>query len=217
MDASLVNVGHYAPFITLPLEIIVEILKEFDWHSLLKIRLVRRGYLLLIPQFLFCCQTCKLFSALSRIRDIWISQYHQYAAQHMGFARLEEPLESYSALELERWVLLRRSADVGWGCENTKFSRNRWVSKNLEVWGSCIVPGGRWLLVGSMDGSVETYDLDASILTGKPLIPRGEQDEPQPVHYIAIDIDSQKQSPTLTFNMALLAYLQYSKSWITYC
>jgi len=210
MHSSLVNAVHYTPFTTLPLEIIVEILKEVDWHSLLKIRLVRLSYFPFVLQS-SCCQTCKLLNALSRARGIWMSQHHQYVSQHMQSARLEEPLDSYSAAELERWVLVRRSADVGWRCENTKFSRNRWVSKK-EVAGSCIVPGGRWLLVGDANGSVETYDLDASILTGKPLIPRDEQDEPQPIHYITIDIDSQKQSPTLTFTMAFLACVQHSKS-----
>lgn len=36
--------ARYATFTALPLEIIVEILKELDWQSLLKIRLVRLPY-----------------------------------------------------------------------------------------------------------------------------------------------------------------------------
>jgi len=41
------------------------------------------------------------------------------------------------------------------------------------------------------------------------LIPRDEQDES--VRYIAIDIDLPKQSPNRTFNMVVLACMQYSK------
>jgi len=54
-----------------------------------------------------------------------------------------------------------------------------------------------------------TYDLDATIVTGTPLITRDEQDEP--VRYIAIDIDLPKQSPNRTFNMVVLGCMQYSK------
>jgi hypothetical protein len=169
----------------------------------------------LIVQGSCCCQTCKLLNALSRTRDIWINQHHQYVEHGMRSARLEEPLDSYSAPELERWVLMRRSADVGWRCEHTKFSRNRWVSQ-ANVAGTCLVPGGRWLLVGGEDGGVTTYDLDSPTMMGRSLIMRNDQDEPQPIHRIAIDIDLPKQSPNLTFTMALSPAVQFSKPCRTY-
>ena len=43
----------------------------------------------------------------------------------MWSTRLEQPLNSYSAQELEHWVLVRRSADISWKWKNMKFSRNR--------------------------------------------------------------------------------------------
>ena len=130
---------------------------------------------------------------------MWISQYHQYVAQRMRLARLEKPLDSYSAAELERWVLVRRSADIGWRREDMKYSRNRWVSQ-WHVSSAFLVPGGRWLLVGCVDGSMTTYDLDAATLTGRQLIPRDDQCEPK---LLSIDIDSPNQSPDLTFTMAV--------------
>jgi hypothetical protein len=44
------------------------------------------------------------------------------------------------------------------------------------------------------------YDLDAATIPGRPLI---APDDRLPIHYIAIDMDSPKQSPNLTFTMAL--------------
>jgi hypothetical protein len=128
--------------------------------------------------------------------------------------QLEEPLESYSAQEMEDWVLVRTSADVGWRCENMKYRRNRWI-RQLRTGTSHLVPGGRWLLVGCDDGSVTIYDLDASILLGRPLILPDGEDEPQPVRHIAIDIDAQKQSSNLTFTMVLLPCMQYRKPYHT--
>ena len=97
-----------------------------------------------------------------------------------------------------------------------KFSRDRWVRQE-DVWITCLVPGGRWLLVGGEDGAMTTYDLDSPTMTGRSLITRDEQqDESQPIHLLAIDIDPPKQSPNLTFTMALSPAGQFSKSCRTY-
>ena len=121
----------------------------------------------------------------------------------MRSARLEEPLDSYSAQELEQWVLVRRSADIGWRCENLKFGRDRWIERK-DIWTTYLVPGGRWFLICDMDGTVTTYDLDASTITGRLLIPRDEQDTLKlPMYCIAIDVDSSEQSPNLRFTIAL--------------
>jgi hypothetical protein len=128
----------------------------------------------------------------------------------MRAARLEEPLDSYSAQELEQLVLVRRTADIGWKCQNMKFSRNRWIShEDLTV--TYLFPGSRWLLVGDHYGAMTVYDLDASTLTARPLIPRDDRNELQPIHHIVIEIDPPKQSPNLTFTMALSTAVHYGK------
>ena len=150
-------------------------------------------------------QTCKYLDSISRTRGVWIGQYHQYVAQHVNTAPLEVPIYSYSAEELEHWVLLRRSADVGWRSEDVKFTRKRQINPpdigGNDIGGALLVPGGRWLLVGGIDGSVAACDLDASIITVKPLIPPDE-DNRQRVHFMAIDMKSANQCPNLTFTMA---------------
>ena len=78
-----------------------------------------------------------------------------------------------------------------------KYSRNRWASQ-WQITTAFLVPGGRWLVVGCVDGSMMTYDLDPATLTGRQSIPR--DGEP---NLVSIDIDSPKQSPNLTFTMAV--------------
>lgn len=140
---------------------------------------------------------------------VWISQYRQYIAERICRPRLDEPLESYSVPELEQWVLLRRSADVGWKSEDIKLTRSRWV-KQEEIGGTCIIPGGRWLLVGSY-GSVTVYDLDASNLVERPLILQDAQHK-QRIDRMAIEIDSEQQSPYLTFTLALSPAFYHGKA-----
>ena len=150
-------------------------------------------------------QTCKYLNVISKTREVWIGQYYQYVAQHVRMARLEEPLYSCSAEELERWVLLRRSADVGWMSEDVKFTQKRRINRRDVgkglVGGVFLVPGGRWLLIGGVDGSVAACDIDASTLRVIPLILPDEHR--QCVIFIVIDMKSAKQCPNLTFTMAL--------------
>lgn len=95
-------------------------------------------------------------------------------AERVWPTRSEAPLALYSADDLERWVLMRRSADVGWKREDVKPSRDRTIDHRGAA-GVCIVPGGRWLLVGGMvRGAVTVYDLEAEKPTGESLIPPDE-------------------------------------------
>ena len=102
-------------------------------------------------------------------------------------------------------MLLRRSADVGWMSGDVKFTRKRQM--NLQdigkdhVGGVFLVPGGRWLLVGGLDGSVVACDIDASTLRVTPLTQPDE--DRQWVEFIAIDMKPAEQCPNLTFTMAL--------------
>jgi hypothetical protein len=104
---------------------------------------------------------------------VWISQYRQYVAERIRSPCLEEPPESYSAQDLECWVLVRRSADVGWKRNDVKITQTRYPSECPSVIGAmCLVPGGQWLLVGdARHGSVTVYDLNMSTLAGRLLIP----------------------------------------------
>jgi hypothetical protein len=141
---------------------------------------------------------------------VWVSQYRQYAAERIRPPRLEEPLESYSARELERWVLLRRSSSADWKREDVNLARSRHI-RQQSIGTACIVPGGRWLLVGDERcGSVTVYDMDAPVLTGRILIPQDDEHR-QPVEHIAIEADWEQKSSTFSFTMALSPFYHDSK------
>jgi hypothetical protein len=81
------------------------------------------------------------------------------------------------------------------------FARNRWANQE-RIAVVCMVPGGRWLLVGGTCGCVTVYDLDAPTLAAKLLIPPNAEGE-QPVEHIAIDVGSEQQSSNLTFTLVV--------------
>jgi hypothetical protein len=144
---------------------------------------------------------------------VWANQFRLYAAERVYRPRLDEPLESYSAQDLEHWVLLRRSADVGWKRKDLQLTQRHWL-RQQAIGTVCIVPGGRWLLVGDAHScSVTVYDMDAPALTGRVLIPQNDEDT-QPVEHIVIEVDSEQQSSCLTFTMALSPYLYQSEASI---
>ena len=96
---------------TLSFEVIVEIIKDLDWNMLLRIRQVRlRG----LQAYHAVFQTHKLLNVASRDCYVWVIQYHQYTAEPKRLSRLPKPVGSYSADELEWWVLVRRSTQLGW-------------------------------------------------------------------------------------------------------
>ncbi|RDB22268.1 hypothetical protein Hypma_010710 [Hypsizygus marmoreus] len=167
----------------LPLEIITAILNELDWCDLLKVRMV-----------------CKCLNDISRTRGVWTTQYYRYAMEKKLRPRLEEPLGSYSAEELERWVLMRRSADLGWSFGSSEPPQKRWI-RHHSTPATFLVQGGRWLLVGGDNGSITAYDLDVSEVSGTELIPPQGTANPQPVRWISIDIE--ETASKLTFTLSL--------------
>ena len=81
---SPINMGRYTPFTTVPFEIIVEIMNQLDWHSLLNIRQVNSAVCNFhFKAHLIVVQTCNLFNGISRARAVWLSQYHQYVARRV--------------------------------------------------------------------------------------------------------------------------------------
>ncbi|GLB35517.1 hypothetical protein LshimejAT787_0210820 [Lyophyllum shimeji] len=169
----------------LPLELVTKVLEELDWYSLMNVR-----------------KTCKYLANISKLLSVWRSQLQRYLSRHRYTPRLESPLAAFSASDLERWVTQRISADAGWKSSNTtKPTRTRYIRDHTAS-GVCLVPGGRWLLVGSDDGSVAAYDLDRDSATldddGRFLFQLPDRRE---VNYICVDVD--EDAPSLAFNVAL--------------
>lgn len=128
-------------------------------------------------------------------------------AETIHQSRLEESLDSYSAADLEQWILLRKSADLGWRREDLNYTRIRKIEDPV-FGGMFLIPGGRWLLVGGRRGSMLAYDLNASPITKTALIP--EDLDKQFIDFIAIDrLETPGQN--FTFNMAVSPRLPTGK------
>lgn len=96
-------------------------------------------------------------------------------------------------------MLVRRGADIGWKLDVVEPVRTC-VIRQQVIGGVCMIPGGRWLLVGDAEyGSVTVYDLDYPTLTVRPLIPSNGQDS----SYIAIDMEVEQRSSKLTSTLAM--------------
>ncbi|KAG6829161.1 hypothetical protein H0H92_005505 [Tricholoma furcatifolium] len=164
---------------SLPTEVLVEILKNAHWHDLLTIRRV-----------------CKRYNEISKSKAVWESQYTRFAAEKTFMPAIEEPLQSYSSEELEKWVLNRRSAELAWGLDG-QAPRER----KLEIPPACpwtLVPGGRWLLAVMRTGSLNSYDLDQENIVSTKLTP--PHDPPRVMYRISIDM---MPMATLSFNLAI--------------
>ncbi|KAG5730232.1 hypothetical protein E4T56_gene11652 [Termitomyces sp. T112] len=193
IPASLINAWPWKAktrlrFSALPSEVLAEILKHVHWRDLLMMR-----------------QVCKQLNDVSRTRAVWTSQYQSYLAEKEFRLAAEEPMDHYSAAELESWVSQRRSADQEWGITK-HLVRERTTSLNDDWYALTLVPGGRWLLATLRDGSVLCYDLEDPEMRSIVLTPPRDENN-ELIYSVTVDID--RSSPTLRFFMVtyLMDYL----------
>ncbi|KAG6846618.1 hypothetical protein H0H93_012817, partial [Arthromyces matolae] len=169
----------FSLLIMLPPEIITELMEELDWFSLMKLR-----------------KTCRYLYDISKTLAVWQRQLRQYLSAHRLTPPLEAPLETFTAPELEDWVSRRVSADAGWKSHNRRPTRIRKIDKSVAR--ACLVPGGRWLLIGSGDGAVVAYDLDAHGVQGKLLLHLPDQ---RKIESMCVSINHESQK--FAFNLAI--------------
>ncbi|KAF9552706.1 hypothetical protein CPC08DRAFT_646550, partial [Agrocybe pediades] len=85
-----------AAITTLPLEILIEVLKSLNLPDLLRVR-----------------QVCRSLHRATTAKPIWIHHYRKCEAMSPGTLTLEKPLDLYSSDELERVVLVWESTQIG--------------------------------------------------------------------------------------------------------
>ncbi|KAG6918590.1 hypothetical protein DXG01_013393 [Tephrocybe rancida] len=183
--------NHPAPsmFDTLPPETITEIMEELDWYSLMNVR-----------------KTCRYLHDISRSLTVWQRQLRQYIGRHKQSARLEAPLDTFSAPELEEWVTRRVSADAGWESAHRRPTGIRKITRGMTR--AYLVPGGRWLLIGTGDGSLLAYDLDAPGVQGRLLL---QIPSSRKIESMCISIDT--ESPTFGFKIAVSSNNRFCRAF----
>ncbi|PPQ84033.1 hypothetical protein CVT25_000579 [Psilocybe cyanescens] len=184
--------------ITLPAELLTEILKLLAWKDVLQVRGV-----------------CRFLAEATRTRYIWTHLVNEHVLANPHPPRLERPIETYSSQELEHLLLLWKSADRGLEASTLQPSRERTFVGVKTGYGTRtgngpygasdklihLIKGGRWLLVVEQTGAVSCYDLDAETISGVRLIP--DQMEFGNNSRVLMTLDYATHSPVLEFAIAL--------------
>lgn len=126
----------------------------------------------------------------------------EYSAQHFHFYRPESgPLKDLNTGDLRDWIRRRLIFDHVWKTQNLQ-PRIRELPDELFAT-PVLLPGGRWLLVGELDGSVCYYDLDFEDLERRDLIrPSEDIKNRQYMGGLKFDVVVQ-DSPGLKVNIAM--------------
>lgn len=134
--------------------------------------------------------------------SVRLDLFKRYSTSLPHSPRLERPLESYSAVELEQWVMRRASADSGWFSDRIMPARNRIIKQHTVVEAISLIEGGRWLLTVLQGGRVIAHDLNPTNIIQKPLLEPYSELDTRTTTGVYVSIDS--HASVLTFNLALL-------------
>jgi hypothetical protein len=130
-----------------------------------------------------------------KLGPVWHGIYRRFS-DAIPQAVLEESAASYSAEELEQWVLKRAGVGESWTSEHLLPENPRIIQRRCHDV-MHLVRGGRRLLVVLAPGEITVYDLEVPEITGRILVePQSDMDR-QLVRQLAVDIDG--ESLVLTF------------------
>ncbi|PPQ84168.1 hypothetical protein CVT25_002034 [Psilocybe cyanescens] len=192
--------------ITLPAELLTDILKLLAWKDVLQVRGV-----------------CRFLAEATKTRYIWAHLVNEHVLANPQPPRFERPIGAHSSQELEHLLLLWKSADRGLEASSLQPSRERTFIGVKTGYGVRtgngpngasnklihLIKGGRWLLVAEQTGAVSCYDLDAETISGVRLIP--DQMEFANNSRVLMTLDYATHSPILEFTIALS--LQDAAPW----
>ncbi|CAA7266913.1 unnamed protein product [Cyclocybe aegerita] len=180
--------------VDLPLEMLVEVMKQLEWDDFLRMR-----------------QTCRHMCKVSNARPIWLYFFEKYLRSTIpGPFHPDKPVQDYSSYELESLVLRRKGTEVAEG----RFPRQRKLhlgKPSSDILSNMhLVHGGRWLLHAVANGSVEYVDLDTSEHIARPLTPPPYDESACVMASMVVDMDMATDDlPTdrsLVFNLGLLLW-----------
>ena len=134
-------------------------------------------------------------------RTVWASLFKNYATSYPHIFLLEKPLVRYTGREMEHSILRWRHVVLNWVRED-KAPVRRKLQSSEKAFKTFLIPGGRWLLVGSMDGLVQCFDLEAPSLIPAVLVPSQFDANYYANHTMAVEIDA--DAKIFTFNLALV-------------
>ncbi|KAF9450206.1 hypothetical protein P691DRAFT_758376 [Macrolepiota fuliginosa MF-IS2] len=149
-----------------PPEVLCEIFWHLDSHGLLAAKL-----------------TCRSFYDATRSRQFWYRFIGSFELMRGG-SKIDRPLERFTVLDLERWVIRRLRAYESWFLDSPLSFRVRQFqySPKAGIYQAELLPGGRWLLTTTPCGQFFAYDLDAPGIEPQPLFGFGEYCDEEEMH-----------------------------------
>ncbi|KAF9049127.1 hypothetical protein BJ165DRAFT_1464503 [Panaeolus papilionaceus] len=149
----------YSGFTTLPTDVHLAIVAVLPWRDIvLRIRKIS-----------------KLFYDISRQKSLWTSLIMSYQHSSNLSCSIERPLHMYTSAELEAIFLRWKRASFVWTrpthSPDDMHTRVVHSSASFGCNQLIIIPGGRWLLLSTIHGSVSYVDLASTHLRPEILIP----------------------------------------------
>ena len=151
-------------------------------------------------------QTCQQLRDASLARPVWLSlvQWYSDTIQPRPFW-LEKPLDLYTDLELEylilRWQSSRADVRTLSQPKELPLSIPEDYSQSVHL-----LPGGRWLLFGTHDGSVKYHDLNShrEISEAVTLVPSQFDQDANTTVLLSVDMDPDAEY--MTFNLGIMKW-----------
>jgi len=150
-------------------------------------------------------QTCKRLRDASLARPVWLSlvQWYSDTVQPRPFW-IEKPLDLYTDRELEYLILRWQSGKDGHVLVQPKKLPLSIPEDYMQS--AQLLPGGRWLLFGARDGSVEYHDLNSpcEISLAVTLVPSQFDQNANAIVLLSVDMDPDAEY--MTFNLGIMKW-----------
>lgn len=106
-------------------------------------------------------QTCRRCFRLSKLPALWLQTAKWITALHPNILTLGKPINSYSSEEVEALVIQAARVERGWSRKGSDRLQPA-MFRPEPGWVAAVIPGGRWFISGTADGSgrVLLYDLE---------------------------------------------------------
>ncbi|KAF9523419.1 hypothetical protein CPB83DRAFT_839727 [Crepidotus variabilis] len=170
--------------VSLPPELLIEMLKELGWRDVLTVR-----------------QTCRALDKVSRTKSVWKHFLDvQATEQAVPWGGLEKPVELYQAAEIERLVLRWQSVNASLDQEQRQPHHETRFDPLFPIQQIHLLRGGRWILLRDPEGGIHYCDLEAPEITASRLIPCPFEGETN--IYSKMAVDETRDTPLLSFRIA---------------
>ncbi|CAA7268995.1 unnamed protein product [Cyclocybe aegerita] len=206
------DISPFAGLLTLPHDILFEILKFVSFRDILRLRQASQ-----LPQptelevqCLIFAQTNKFLKEMSHARLIWLNLFNKYSNIKPFPLQLERPIERYPSGDLERLILRWKRAEWHFTKEAADPPLRRDFSlknaKEIDHHSMYLLKGGRWLLFKASNQSLYYCDLDA--ITPTPTLLISPDATPLPGAKVAayFSLDESQSSIFPSFTLAYWSF-----------